>query len=213
MMKVFKEPDSYITRVLKRSITRMNPSSWEDSKEPTPPGPEPVEVIPFNADGTQYFKGVVVDPDARPAGNDSEGVPYSDTIKYPTVVSALNAYLATLEYVEPDNQAVLVSVYNQMDNPGAYMDFILSNNMDVYLLNCGGAVYVSGPMPGLFDDAGWYEVTNEQTVVGPITTKKAVGLNDPAGSQLYKTKEISPAFASINGIVLGGVEGEAPLNV
>lgn len=52
MTKVFKEPDSYIQRVLKRFITRMNPSSWEDSEEPTPPGPEPGELVAFSVGQT-----------------------------------------------------------------------------------------------------------------------------------------------------------------
>lgn len=56
MTKVFKEPKSYIQRVLMRSISRMNPSNWAEEVKPTPPGPAPVKLTPWIID-TSYEIG------------------------------------------------------------------------------------------------------------------------------------------------------------
>ena len=56
MTKVFKEPKSYIQRVLMRSISRMNPSNYTEEVTPTPPGPPPVKLTPFeNGDIVSRF--------------------------------------------------------------------------------------------------------------------------------------------------------------
>lgn len=56
MTKVFKEPKSYIERVLMRSISRMNPSNYTEEVKPTPPGPAPAKLTPFeNGDTVSRF--------------------------------------------------------------------------------------------------------------------------------------------------------------
>ena len=50
MTKVFKEPKSYIERVLIRSISRMNPSNYTEEVKPRPPGPAPVKLTPWVVD-------------------------------------------------------------------------------------------------------------------------------------------------------------------
>ena len=107
MTKVFKEPKSYIQRVLMRSISRMNPSNWTEEVTPTP-----VKLTPFEVGdvATQYV---------------------FDTSKE----AELEAYLTELFASNPETDELhLMSVCNEEGQPIAATLMALKAGDNIYIL-------------------------------------------------------------------------------
>ena len=107
MAKVFKEPKSYIQRVLMRSISRMNPSNWTEEVTPAP-----VKLTPFEVGdvATQYV---------------------FDTSKE----AELEAYLTELFASHPETDELdLMSVCNEQGQPIRATLMALKAADNIYIL-------------------------------------------------------------------------------
>ena len=179
MAKVFKEPKSYIQRVLMRSISRMNPSNWAEEVTPTPPGPAPVKLTPFNV-------GDVVTTIKFDTSKESELVDLLNTLftENPNEdqITLVSYDLASTTTISPDGPIVAAA------NTGNGVYTLITGNGDVPV-----PIYSTGEfnIVGITGVQGWQNLDGNNTFT----------LNF-SGEDLTVV-EINSKAANVNGVVFG----------
>ena len=173
MAKVFKEPKSYIQRVLMRSISRMNPSNYTEEVTPTPPGPAPAKLTPFEVGdvATQYV---------------------FDTSKE----AELEAYLTELFASNPEKDEMdLMSVCNEEGQPISATLMALKTGDNIYIL-----AVVDGDQDGSFVFV-YSNADYEEGGVVKGFQNLTDGRYTP--NNQYDIGLIADAFTPINGVIVG----------
>lgn len=203
MTKVFKEPKSYIERVLMRSISRMNPSNYTEEVKPTPPGPAPAKLTPFeNGDTVSRF---VLNP------NGLTNQQISDWIASLPKESGPKQFEMALLSTDPDSYGhaqTLIKVSG--DNAeGYYIEVSLTDhNPNVIWFD-----NISCAQAGK-SEAGWYTSSTGSETLEKIeqeTTYECQEMNTE-DQQYHPTTYtigqdgVSEHFAALNGSVFGNVK-------
>lgn len=202
MTKVFKEPKSYIERVLMRSISRMNPSNYTEEVKPTPPGPAPAKLTPFeNGDTVSRF---VLNPNGLTNQQISDWIaslPKGDvkfSIDLLSTDPASDGYAQSLIEVSGD------------DTDGYYIEISLTDHNPnvVWLDNIACAQAGKS-------EAGWYTSPTGSEILEKIeqeTTYECQEM-DAENHEIYHPTTytigqdgVSEHFAALNGSVFGNVK-------